>query len=487
MISNLRIFNIIKGDAKLKKNGDNKKKKIKKIRCGMMNGSDIQEMIDKLIDWYKVRFPNYCLTVNNGAVEIDKLYRENSNCVNMTFDEFINRMVFSFETSLKCYYAKDIEATELQKFTNIDSTKAIVVKLYTIKEKFLKRDIDKVCFIAADKKNGRIISILDDGILPNDIKNKSFKNAYLLCGEEEYLKLNYKNQLIKSIAGDDTMNLGMYEGKNIDINEVIDSAETVPFFAEYRLIVMENTGLFKSGGEQLAEYMKTIPSTTIFLFVESDVDKRSKMYKAVKSAGYICEINRQTENDIAIWAARIFDYNGKKITKANMSYLIASVGTDMEVLSREIEKLISYALNKNVISKEDIDAVCIKQLNVRIFDMMDAISVKNQKKTLDCYYELIAEKEPPMRILFMISRQFNLMLQAKDLSSRGMNREQVAHTMGVQSFIAGKCINQCRNFSMAELKSGLAESVNTESLIKSGMMDENIGVEMLLVKYSKRN
>ena len=57
-------------------------------------------------------------------------------------------------------------------------------------------------------------------------------------------KLNYKNRLIKSIAGDDTMNLGMYEGKNIDINEVIDSAETVPFFAEYRLIVMENTGLF---------------------------------------------------------------------------------------------------------------------------------------------------------------------------------------------------------------------------------------------------
>ena len=57
--------------------------------------------------------------------------------------------------------------------------------------------------------------------LANDIKNKSFKNAYLLCGEEEYLKLNYKNRLIKSIAGDDTMNLGMYEGKNIDINEVM--------------------------------------------------------------------------------------------------------------------------------------------------------------------------------------------------------------------------------------------------------------------------
>lgn len=322
--------------------------------------------------------------------------------------------------------------------------------------------------------------------LAADIKNGQFKNAYLICGEEDYLKLNYKNQMIKAIAGDDTMNLGLYEGKNIDMNEVIDSAETFPFFAEHRLIVMENTGLFKSGGEELAEYLKKVPETTIFIFIESDVDKRSKMYKAVKSVGYICEINRQTEQDIAIWAAKIFDYNGKKITKANMSYLISNVGTDMEVLSREIEKLISYALNKNVISKEDIDAICIKQLNVRIFDMIDAISVKNQKKTLDCYYELIAEKEPPMRILFMISRQFNLMLQAKDLSARGMNREQIASTMGVQGFIAGKCMNQSRNFTVADLKMGLAESVKTEEMIKSGIMDENIGVEMLLVKYSRK-
>lgn len=133
-----------------------------------------------------------------------------------------------------------------------------------------------------------------------------------------------------------------------------------------------------------------------------------------------------------MWAAKIFVYNGKKITKADMAYFIANVGTDMEILSQEIEKLISYAYDKNVINKNDIDAVCIKQLNVRIFDMIDAISVKNQQKTLDCYYELIAEKEPPMRILFMISRQFNLILQAKDLSARGMSKEQIAGAMGVQ-------------------------------------------------------
>ena len=79
--------------------------------------------------------------------------------------------------------------------------------------------------------------------LAQDIKSGNFKNAYLICGEEEYLKLNYKNQLIKAIAGEDTMNLALYEGKNIDINEVIDNAETFPFFAKYRLIVLEQSGL----------------------------------------------------------------------------------------------------------------------------------------------------------------------------------------------------------------------------------------------------
>ena len=281
------------------------------------------------------------------------------------------------------------------------------------------------------------------------------------------------------------MNLGIYEGKNFDVNEVIDTAETFPFFAERRLIVMEDTGLFKSGGEELAEYMSEIPDSTIFLFVEQNVDKRSKMYKAVKANGYICEISRQTEKDLSLWAARIFAKDGKKITNADMSYLIANVGTDMEVLSREIEKLISYDLNKEIISKEDIDAVCVKQLNVRIFDMVDAISVKNQKKTLDCYYELIAEKEPPMRILFMVARQFHLILQAKDLSARGMSKDQIAQTMGVQGFIATKSIRQSRNFSVAELKSALTESVQTEEMIKKGLMDENIGVEMLLIKYSR--
>lgn len=340
-------------------------------------------------------------------------------------------------------------------------------------------DINNVCRKTINLRNKM-------KIINQDIKDNKFKRAYLLFGDEDYLKTNYKEKLIKAISNGDTMNSTFYEGKGINIKSVIDMAETMPFLAEYRLLVLEDTGLFKSGGDELAEYLKAVPETTVFLFVESNVDKRSKIYKAVKSNGYVCEMGRQDEKSLGMWAAKIIASSGKKITQNNMNYLLAKVGTDMELLSREIEKLICYDLNKEIIEKEDIDAVCTTQLSVKIFDMIDAISMKNQKKTLDSYYELIAAKEPPMRILYMITRQFNLMLQAKDLNARGMSRDQIAKAMGVQAFIAGKSINQSKNFSLMDLKNGLAESVSTEEYIKSGRMDENIGVELLLVKYSKK-
>ncbi len=322
--------------------------------------------------------------------------------------------------------------------------------------------------------------------LSEDIKTGKFKRVYLLCGEEEYLVKNYKNQLIQAINGGDTMNSNFYEGKGLNVKEIIDVAETMPFMAEYRLVVLEDTEMFKSGGDELAEYVKSIPESTIMLFVESNIDKRSKLYKAVKASGYICEMTSQTEGDLSVWAARLFANAGKRITKANMMYLLQKVGTDMETLSTEIEKLICYCMKTDVVDKDAIDAVCVTQMSVKIFDMIDAISTKNQKKTLDSYYELIAAKEPPMRILYMITRQFNLMLQAKDLSNQGMGKNDVAKAMGVQAFIAGKSIQQARNFQMRELKDGLTESIKTEQLIKRGAMDENIGVEMLLIKYSKK-
>ena len=141
--------------------------------------------------------------------------------------------------------------------------------------------------------------------LNEDLKSGQFKQVYLLCGEEGYLKKQYKNRFVKAMIPEgDTMNYSYYEGKNTPVKEAIDLAETLPFFAERRLIVFENTGFFKTAaGADLADYIKDMPETTCFIFVEEEIDKRNKLYKAVKSKGYIAELSTQDAGTLKRWVA----------------------------------------------------------------------------------------------------------------------------------------------------------------------------------------
>jgi len=99
------------------------------------------------------------------------------------------------------------------------------------------------------------------------IKEQNFSQAYLLFGEERYLKNQYTQKLREALAGDDEMNTHFYEGKDISVGEIIDLAETMPFLAPRRVIFLKNSGLLKSGGEKLAEYLNDSPNeTTFFVF-----------------------------------------------------------------------------------------------------------------------------------------------------------------------------------------------------------------------------
>ena len=94
----------------------------------------------------------------------------------------------------------------------------------------------------------------------------------------------------------------------------------------------------------------------------------------------------------------------------------------MENISKELEKLLCYTMGRDVITSEDVKAICTEQTENKIFEMINAIAEKRQKKALDLYYDLLALKEPPMRILYLITRQFNLLMQVKDLQNQDLIR-----------------------------------------------------------------
>lgn len=322
-------------------------------------------------------------------------------------------------------------------------------------------------------------------VISDDIKKGEFKSVYLLYGEEEYLKKQYRDRLKNAIAGDDTMNYSYYDSDNASVKDIIDVCETLPFFAQKRLVIMENTGFLKSSNDELADYIKHIPDYLVIVMVEKDVDKRNKVYKAVDSVGYVCEMKPQTTATLEKWIAGLLAKDNLKISREACDLILDKTGAGMDYIRQEIEKLVSYCQGRNVVTAEDVEKVCATQTTSHIFDMISAIANKKQQQALDLYYDLLELKEPPMRILYLIVRQFNGILQVKDLMSRDISGKEIASKIGAAPFVVGKYQAQAKYFEMNTLLDALNECAKTEEAVKQGRLNDRLGVELIIIKYSK--
>lgn len=324
--------------------------------------------------------------------------------------------------------------------------------------------------------------------IDEDIRNGQYKTMYLLYGDEAYLKKQYKDKLIKALVAEgDTMNFSAYEGKGINPKELIDLAETLPFFAERRVILVENSGFFKNSCDDLAEYLLEPAASTCFLFVEEEVDKRSKMYKAVAKAGKAVEFGTQNEELLTRWILSRLKKENKNITGNVMQLFISKTGTDMGNIDRELEKLLCYTMGRDVIKAEDVEAITTEQVTNKIFDMVNAIAEHEQKKALDFYYDLLTLKEPPMRILFLITRQFQILMNLKDMGSKGFDQSTIASKVGIPPFAVRKNQAQAKGFTTEQLKQAIRDGVELEESVKTGRMNEQMAVELFIVKYSKKS
>lgn len=314
------------------------------------------------------------------------------------------------------------------------------------------------------------------------IKNNEFKNCYLIYGTEAYLKRLYKSKLKSAILADsDDMNYTYAEGKEINVDEIIHIAETMPFFSDRRLIMIENSGWFKSANT-FADFIKEMPDTTYFVFIENEIDKRNRLYKAVKDIGYISEMNGMEEKNLKLWVASILNKEQKKITEATVTYLLNKVGSNMDNMETELDKLISYCYDKDIITNEDIDAICSEQITGKMFVMLDMIANKNQTKALELYYDLITLREKPMTILYLFIRHMNLLLQVKAFQAKRVDNATIATKLSVPPFAVNKYAQQSKNFKSEMLLEAIKLGTELEELVKTGRLVDRIAVELLIIQ-----
>jgi DNA polymerase-3 subunit delta len=321
--------------------------------------------------------------------------------------------------------------------------------------------------------------------LNEDLKTGNFKQVYLLYGEESYLKRQFKKRFIEGmIQGDDTMNYTYFEGKGIAVEAVIESADTMPFFSDCRLIILENSGFFKSGDNPLVDYLKEVPETTRIIFIEDKISKNSKMYNAVKKYGSITELSYQKEDTLRRWISNRVSEEGKEMEPITIHYFLQKVGVGMENIHNELTKLFAYVGANTIITKSDIDEVCITQIEGKVFELTKAVAEKNSNRALELYYDLLDVKEPPMRILSLMAMEFRRINQVKELVRRGFNPGQIAGKSGINQYFIRDYIKREQRFTKESLRNILEEIAILDRSIKIGKISDRMAVEVFIVQTS---
>jgi DNA polymerase-3 subunit delta len=319
------------------------------------------------------------------------------------------------------------------------------------------------------------------------IKSGDLSGVYLFYGPETFLIKHWRKRLIEGVLGNtsDSFNLEVMQGK-IPAADIISAAETLPFMGDYRVIVLKDTGLFESGrkddSEALAQYIADgVAASTVLVFIESSVDRRGRLYKRVNENGFAAEATTPKEPDLADWAVKLCASLGKNLSRAAAYHLIRNVSTDMNLLYNELFKLVSYAGQNAEITIKDIDTLCTKSLDIKIFDLMRFIAAGDALKAAGLYQGLMNLKESPLMVLSMLARQFRYELQcghlAKTMPQKDIAAKLALHPFAVKEFVA----NSSRLPTDAKI-SALNDCLTTDHNIKTGKIKDALAVEMLIIK-----
>lgn len=363
-----------------------------------------------------------------------------------------------------------------------------------------------------------------------DIKTGQFSRLYLIYGDDEYYRTFARNKLKSAlVSDDDIMNLTEFSGKDVDVNSIMDTARTIPFLAERRVVIVTGSELFNPKGKSasdedgeldgdnkaleqdskdaqkesgkkskkeygLAEFLSEIPDTTVLIFCEEKVKKTIKLYKQAEKNGCVICFEQIKENDPKgmdrlkrMVLSRIAKDN-KKITFSTMELFLERTGTDLRHVFVELEKLLCYTLDKDIISDEDVKALIPERIEDRIFDMIENISSFKQSQALDLYYDLLRKKESPVKILSLIERHYNQLYIVKSLSTTGMSPTEILKRASIKPIesLYNKYMGVARRYSSEDLRNAMEMCLEFDKAFKSGKIKDNIAVEMVIVAMSSR-
>ncbi|MBC1892529.1 DNA polymerase III subunit delta [Listeria booriae] len=325
------------------------------------------------------------------------------------------------------------------------------------------------------------------------IEKKQFAPIYLIIGTEDYIINETKKRLVANILDteDTDFNYANFDLDETAIEQVIEEAETIPFFGDRRLIVASNPSFLttektKSKIEhrtaRFEDYLNEPVDYSILVIIArvEKLDERKKLTKLLKKQATIVDAKRPNDAELRKWIQSAIKNNDFSMEIPAIERLMELTGGQLTTAMNELDKLMLYKLESREISIADVESLVVRSLEQNIFLLLDKMIALDISGALSIYYDLLKQKEEPIKILALIASQFRLLTQIKVLEKQGFSQQQVAQKLKVHPFRVKIGARQAKSFSYEQLTATLERLAEMDFEMKTGYGDKAQKLEWFL-------
>jgi DNA polymerase-3 subunit delta len=226
-----------------------------------------------------------------------------------------------------------------------------------------------------------------------------------------------------------------------------------------------------------------MPETTVLVLMDGEVKGNNPVLKKLSPMAEVRAFPLLRGKDLKAWIRQRVKEEGGDITPQAMNLLAELIGGDLWAIGGEIQKLLLYS-QERPISEDDVRQLvsCIQEAN--IFALVDAVAEGRTELAQRILHRLYDEGVPPPYILVMITRQFRLIAQARDLG-KGLPRLQIQDRLGLkQSYVVDKTLSQAKLYDFEGVKRAYDKLLETDLAIKTGKYSDKLALELLVAELA---
>lgn len=298
----------------------------------------------------------------------------------------------------------------------------------------------------------------------------TFEPVVVLVGPEHFLSERAAAALRAACVGDGPsgFNEDVFHGKGLAAQTIVSTARTVPMMARSRFIlVRELDDMAPAELDKLAEYVDAPIDTTCLVALADKIDGRSKLAKVAKQRGVWVEAQPLKGGALRQFAVAEARARGHKLASEAADALVDATGADLAAIDDALERLSLYAGAGAAIDLAAVEA-CVTRVRVEtIWALVDAVGMRDAKTALRAAGSLLADREPPLRILAMVARQLRIVAKMRDALSSGLRGQDAAREAGAPPFKANDLTESARRFPPRELAAAFAILAEADVALKS--------------------